>query len=69
MTCGREGSGMVPELWGKPLCEKVWPCLDPWDSVCLRHSFHALERPREVVGQLGELFFLLHKKGAGGGIK
>ena len=29
MTCGREGSGMVPELWGKLLWEKVWPQIGP----------------------------------------
>ena len=23
----------MPELWGKPLWDKVWPFLDPWDSV------------------------------------
>ena len=27
---------MVPELWGKPLWEKVWSYLDPWDGVRLR---------------------------------
>ena len=35
ITCGREGSGMVPELWRKPLWESG-PCLDPWDRVRLR---------------------------------
>ena len=33
MTCGREGSGLVPELWSKPLWRRVWPFLDAWDSV------------------------------------
>ena len=26
---------MVPKMWDKPLCEGVWPYLDPWDSVRL----------------------------------
>ena len=58
MTCGREGSGMVPELRGQLLREKVGPCLDPWDSV----------RPRtasthwNVPGKYGELFFFFIKK-------
>ena len=33
---------MVPKLWDKPLWERVWPHLDPWDSVRL------LECPREA---------------------
>ena len=36
MACGREGSGMVPKMWDKPLWEGVWPYLDPWDTVRLR---------------------------------
>ena len=36
MTCGRVLLGVVPELWSKPLWEKVWPFLDAWDSVRLR---------------------------------
>ena len=61
MTCGRVGSGLVPELWSKPLWEKVWPSLDAWDSVrASTHSFHAVE-----YGLHGELlFFLIQKKPA-----
>ena len=33
---GREGSGMVPQMWKMPLWEIVWPSLDPWNSVRLR---------------------------------
>ena len=29
-------SGMVPEMWNKPSWERVWPYLDPRDSVRLR---------------------------------
>ena len=37
MTCGRVGSGLIPDFWGKPLWEEVlWPFLDAWDSVRLR---------------------------------
>ena len=35
-------------LWDKPLWESVWLYLDPWDSVRLRHSIHALECPTGV---------------------
>ena len=32
MTCGRDGSGTVPEMWDKPLWRGVGPYLDPWES-------------------------------------
>ena len=32
MTSGREGSGMVPEMWDKPLWGGVYPYLDPWEG-------------------------------------
>ena len=32
MTLGREGSGMVPEMWYKPLWKGVCPYLDPWEG-------------------------------------
>ena len=28
----REGSGMVPEMWDKPLWRGVCPYLDPWEG-------------------------------------
>ena len=40
---------MVPELWSKPLCERVWPYLDPWDSVRLR----ATSKHQNVPGRYG----------------
>ena len=62
MTCGREGSGMVPEMWDKPLCESVWPYLDPWDSVRLRTAFHALECSEDVWGAWRALLLPFLKK-------
>ena len=59
---------MVPELRGKPSWEKVWPYLDPWDSVRLHTASMHWNVPGKCVPH-GELFFLLHKEGAGGGIK
>ena len=40
MTCGREGSGMVPELWSKPFVGNGLAVFGHG------HSFHAWERPR-----------------------
>ena len=48
MTCGPVGSGLIPNLWGKPLWEKVpWPFLGARDSAST-HSLYAVECPREV---------------------
>ena len=47
---------MVPELWGKPLWEKVWPFLDPWDSVRPRTASTQWNVPGKY-GPHGELFF------------
>ena len=61
MACGREVSGMVPEMWKKPLWERVWLYLDPWDSVRLRTAsthWNVLGK----YGPHGELFFFLLKK-------
>ena len=52
---------MVPELWGKPLWEKVWPYLDPWDSARLRTASTHWNVPGKY-GPHGELFFFLKKK-------
>ena len=60
MTCEREGSGMVPELWHKPLWDKVWPHLDPWDSVRPRTASTHWNVP-EKYGPHGELFFFFIK--------
>ena len=56
MTCGRVGSGLVPELWGKPLWEKVWPFLDGWDSVRVRTASTQWNIPGKY-GPHGELLF------------
>ena len=63
MTCGREGSGLVPELWSKPLWRKVRPFLDAWDSVRLRTASTHWNVPGKY-GPHGELFFffLIQKK-------
>ena len=61
MTCNREGSGMVPELWCESLWEKVWLYLDPWDSVRLRAASTHWNVPGKY-GAHGELFFFLTKK-------
>ena len=61
MTCGREGSGVVPELWGKPLWEKVWPYSDPSDSERLRTASTHWNVPGKY-GPHDELFFFLTKK-------
>ena len=58
MTCGRVGSGLVLELWGKPLWEKVWPFLDAWDSVRLRTASTQWNIPGKY-GPRGELLFFL----------
>ena len=61
MTCGRVGSGLVPELWGKPLWEKVWPFLEAWDSVRLRTASTQWNVSGKY-GPFGEPFFFLIKK-------
>ena len=48
-------------LWEKPICEGVWPYLDPMDSVCLRTASMEWNVPGKY-GTLGELFFFLIKK-------
>ena len=64
MTCGRLVSGLVPELWGKPLWEKVCTFLDAWDSVRL----HTASTQWNIPGKYGPhgelLFFLIQKKPA-----
>ena len=59
MACGREGSGLVPELRGK-----VLPFLNAWDSVRLRTASTHWNVPGKY-GPHGELlFFLIQKKPA-----
>ena len=54
MDCGRDGPGMVPEMW-----DKVFgPDLDPRDSV-------RLECPREVWTARCALLFLSEKRADG----
>ena len=48
------GAGFLQLLWEKPICEGVWPYLDPWDSVCLRTASVEWNVPR--YGPHGELF-------------
>ena len=52
---------MVPDFWGKPLLEKVWPFLDPWDSVRQRTASTHWNVPGKY-GPHGELFFFFIKK-------
>ena len=46
---------------GKPLWEKVWPCLDPWDSVRPRTASTHWNVPGKY-GPHGELFLFLIKE-------
>ena len=48
-------------MWDKPLCERVWLYLDPWDSVRLRTASTHWNVPKKY-GPHGELFFFLLKK-------
>ena len=48
IVCGREGSGMVPEVWKKPLWERVWPFFGSVGQRAFAHSIHALECRKEV---------------------
>ena len=52
---------MVPELWGEPLWQKVWPSLDPSDTVRRRTASTHWNVPGKY-GPHGELFFFLTKK-------
>ena len=52
---------MVPEMWKKPLWERVWRFLDPWDGVRLRTASTHWNAPGKY-GPHGELFFFLLKK-------
>ena len=61
MTSGRVGSGLVPEMRGKPLWEKVWPFLDAWDTVRLRTASTQWNIPGKH-GPYGELLFSLIQK-------
>ena len=64
MTCGRVGSGLVPELRGKPLWGKRLAFSGRVRQCAFAHSFHAVKHLREY-GPHGELlFFLIQKKRA-----
>ena len=65
MACGREGSGMVPKMWDKPLWERIWPYLNPWDSVRLRTASTHWNLPKKY-GPHGELFFFPSEERADG---
>ena len=60
MACGREGSGMVPKMWDTSLWERVWPYLDPWESVRLRTASTHWNVPKNY-GPHGEFFFFFLK--------
>ena len=47
--------------WGKPLWERVWPHVDPWDGVRLRTASTRWNVPGKY-GPHGELFFFIMKK-------
>ena len=55
------GTGFLQLLWEKPIWEGVLPCLDPWDSVCLRTASVEWNVPGKY-GPHGELFFFLIQK-------
>ena len=47
---------MVPKMWDKPLWERVWLYLDPFNSVRLRTASVHWNVPKKY-GPHGELFF------------
>ena len=53
---------MVPELWSTPLWEKVWPYLDPWDSVPLRTACTHWNVPRQYKPHGEPFLFLIQKE-------
>ena len=53
-------AGFFHRLWEKPICEGVWPYLDPWESLFLRTPSVEWNVPRKY-GPHGELFFFLIK--------
>ena len=55
MTCGRAGSGLIPDLWGEFLWEVAW------DRVRLRTPSAQWNLPGRY-GPCGELFFFLLMK-------
>ena len=57
-------AGFLQRLWEKPIWEGVWPCLVPWDSVCLRTASVEWNVPGKH-GPHGELFFFLIQKEPG----
>ena len=57
MACSCVGT----EILEGPFWEGVWPCLDPWDSACLRTASTFWNVPGKY-GPHGELFFFLIKK-------
>ena len=62
MTWGRVGSGLIPDLSGKPLWEEVLlPFLHAWENVRLRTASSQWKVPGRY-GPCGELFFFPLKK-------
>ena len=52
MTCGREGSGMVPELWGKPLWEQLLALFGPVRQCASAHSVHLIGTFQGSMGRM-----------------
>ena len=52
---------MVPELWGKPLWEKVWP-FSARGTLCVCAQRPRIGTSQGSMGPHGELFFFLVKK-------
>ena len=48
MAFGRDGSGIIPDIWKKPLWKRVLALPGSVGQRAFAHSIHALERSREV---------------------
>ena len=68
MTCGREGSGMVPALWSKRLWEQVLALFGPVGQCASAHSVHLIGTLQGSMGPWRALL-LPYQEGAGGGFK
>ena len=55
--------GFLQNLWGKPIWEGVWPCMDPMDSVCLRTASMEWNVPGKYGRMASSFFFLIEKLG------
>ena len=64
MACGREGSGMDPEMWKKPFVGKGLALFGPVGPRVFTHTIRGVERAREVWAARRALF-LPDSDGAG----